>query len=144
MSQDHAATANHLHRWSSTPHRQRFDYASQHHSLDDMLTARYFRTAKGILHPGDRIHLIDRDDREAEARVEYVDDELNEVGLSIVAIVQFVPQTATGYQIRHAGGNGRGARYQILGPDGAIVKDDIVGKRTAERELVAITHGVAA
>lgn len=142
--QQHTARATDLHRWCATPWRSRYDYATRDHHLSDMLNSWYFRNCKTLLEPGDRIHLIDRDDREAEVRVEYVDDELNEVGLSLVREVEFTPQTQTGYQIRHAGGHGRGSRYQILGPDGQIVMDNIAGKKTAERELEALTGREAA
>ena len=78
--------------------------------------------------------MIDRDEREALIRVQYIDTELNEVGIAIEREVVFEPSDG-GFQIRHAGGRGRGTRYQIVDPTGQIVSDNIIGKKTAEREL---------
>jgi hypothetical protein len=88
----------------------------------------------GILSPGDLITVIDRDEREALIRVQYVDDELSEVGIAIEREIVFEPSDGD-FQIRHAGGRGRGTRWQIISPTGQIVSDNIAGKKTAEREL---------
>lgn len=134
MAMSLAANTGGLYRAYATPVRTRWDYFTGDHSMSDMANADYFRSASGLLTPGDIIHIIDRDEEETVVRVQYVDLELNEVGIAIAANLSYQPADGD-YQIRHAGGRGRGTRWQIVDPQGKVVQDNIAGKQTAEREL---------
>ncbi len=142
MTTQLGANATYLHRAYATPIRSRWDYFSADHSLQDMATAKYFRTVMGLFKPGDLVHVIDKNEDEALIRIQYVDPELSEVGIAIERPVLYEPVDGD-YQIRHAGGRGRGTRYQIVDPDGKVVMDNIAGKKTAERELDEIRQMAA-
>lgn len=139
-----AAKPGDFHRAYATSVRSFWHYFSADHALADMANEKYFRTVQGNIQAGDLIHAIDKDDQEAVFRIQYVDTELNEVGIAIERIVQYEPCTESGYQIRHVGSRGRGSRYQIVDPQGKVVDgyDNLVGKKTAERALAEVEENV--
>ena len=142
MTNQLSANRGYFHRAFATPIRQRWDYSSADHVLGDMLTARYFRTVITDVMPGDLILIIDKNEEEMQLRVQYIDTELLEVGIAIDRMIPYEPVGGE-YQIRHAGGRGRGTRWQIVAPDGSIEMDNITGKKTAERELEEIKQMAA-
>jgi len=124
-----------FHRAYATPIRAMWHYFSADHTLSDMACDTYFRTMMGELKPGDLIHAIDKTEDEAILRVQYLDDELSKIGVAVERRVTYEPTTESGYQIRHAGGRGRGTRYQIVDQNGDLVADNIMGQKAAMRAL---------
>ena len=131
---DLGARRSEFHRYATTPVRSRWDYNAYDRDLKDVINDRYFRNMLADLRPGDRIQIVDRNEEECEVRVQYVDDEHMKVGLAVMAELHFKPAEG-GYQLRNAGGRGRGTRWEIVNPEGQVVETNIAGKRAAERKL---------
>lgn len=129
--------------WGDSAHRARFDYVASDRGLVDILNARYFRTVANMIKVNDQITIIDKVGDEVVVRISYIDHELQEVGLAIVERVVARPANGS-LDLQFVGGKGPGSRYVIVNQDGQRISGEIMGRKTAEREMQALLQSEAA
>lgn len=123
--------------------RSRHDYDCPEHLIADMLNEDYWGTLLNLLEAGDLVHVTDAENGQAVLRIDWTDDKLRRVGLSVQErITERAIVGTDGYAIKNRGP--RGGFWSVLDEAGCVLSKDHRTREDAERARDALKLAKAA
>lgn len=135
-----------LDEWGPGKTRSRWDYKTDHHTLQEIVDTgpQYFSRCYKHLRPTDILHVMTADHRRATLVIDYIDQRTHEVAFSIEREHDDQPILAKAEVLAYRWRGPRGGGHSIVDAAGAVIQKDFVSKDEALRALANLNDKVAA